>query len=197
MPFPDEESLYVINNRLILDEQSYDQEFERKEFQKLFSRITSEQKAIFDTITKAIHKSKKRALLAPTNEVVHEINDRLIESFPGEPVEYLSSDSVSKSEYIDGNVDPTLYSTELLDGLKIAGPLNHSLILKVGVPVMLLRNIDQKKGLCNGTRLQVISLGTHVIEVKILSGTNTGEKISIPRIALTPSDKNIAFKFTR
>ncbi|XP_076953596.1 uncharacterized protein LOC143627717 [Bidens hawaiensis] len=140
---------------------------------------------------------QQRELLAPTNEVVHEINDRLIESFPGEPVEYLSSDSVSKSEYIDGNVDPTLYSTEILNGLKIAGLPNHSLILKLGVPVMLLRNIDQKKGLCNGTRLQVISLGTSVIEVKILSGTNTGERISIPRIALTPSDKNIAFKFTR
>ncbi|XP_076888554.1 uncharacterized protein LOC143539011 [Bidens hawaiensis] len=140
---------------------------------------------------------QQRALLAPTNEVMHEINDQLIESFPGEPVEYLSSDFVSKSEYIDGNVDPTLYSTELLNGLKIAGIPNHSLILKVGVPVMLLRNIDQKKGLCNGTRLQVLSLGTHVIEVKILSGTNTGEIISIPRIALTLSDKNIAFKFTR
>ncbi|XP_076943903.1 uncharacterized protein LOC143614309 [Bidens hawaiensis] len=125
------------------------------------------------------------------------INDRLLELFHGDPVEYLSSDSVSKSDYIDGNVDPTLYSTEILNGLKIAGLPNHKLILKVGVPVMLLRNIDQKQGLCNGTRLQVVSLGTHVIEVKILSGTNTGERISIPRIALTPSDKSIAFTFTR
>ncbi|KAL4583441.1 hypothetical protein LXL04_008014 [Taraxacum kok-saghyz] len=29
-----------------------------------------------------------------------------------------------------------------------------------GIPVMLLRNIDQKNGLCNGTRLQVI-VATH------------------------------------
>ncbi|XP_076910871.1 uncharacterized protein LOC143568656 [Bidens hawaiensis] len=108
-----------------------------------------------------------------------------------------SSDSVSKFDYIDGNVDPTLYSTELLNGLKIPGLPNHQLKLKVGVPVMLLRNIDQKKGLCNGTRLQVVSLGVRVIEVKILSRANNGERISIPRITLTPSDKNIAFKFTR
>ncbi|XP_076927469.1 uncharacterized protein LOC143591031 [Bidens hawaiensis] len=140
---------------------------------------------------------QQRGLLAPTNEVVHEINDRLLELFHGDPVEYLSSDSVSKSDYIDGNVDPTLYSTEILNGLKISGLPNHKLILKVGVPVMLLRNIDQKKGLCNGTRLQVVSLCTHVIEVKVLSGTNTGERISIPRVALTPSDKSIAFTFTR
>ncbi|XP_076951428.1 uncharacterized protein LOC143624770 [Bidens hawaiensis] len=140
---------------------------------------------------------QQRGLLAPTNEVVHEINDRLLELFPGDPIEYLSSDSVAKSDYIDGNVDPTLYSTEILNGLKISRLPNHRLMLKVGVPVMLLRNIDQKKGLCNGTRLQVVSLGTHIIEVKILSGNNTGEKISIPRIAMTPSDKNIAFTFTR
>ncbi|XP_076912145.1 uncharacterized protein LOC143570361 [Bidens hawaiensis] len=140
---------------------------------------------------------QQRGLLAPTDEVVHEINDRLLELFPGDPIEYLSSDLVAKSDYIDGNVDPTLYSTEILNGLKISGLPNHKLMLKVGVPVMLLRNIDQKKGLCNGTRLQVVSLGTHVIEVKILSENNTGERISIPRIAMTPSDKNIAFTFTR
>ncbi|XP_076911125.1 uncharacterized protein LOC143568997 [Bidens hawaiensis] len=140
---------------------------------------------------------QQRGLLAPTNDVVHEINDRLLELFPGDPVEYLSSDSVAKSDYIDGNVDPTLYSTEILNGLKISRLPNHKLMLKVGVPVMLLRNIDQKKGLCNGTRLQVVSLGMHVIEVKILSGNNNGERISIPRIAMTPSDKNIAFTFTR
>ncbi|KAM0046532.1 putative DNA helicase Pif1 [Helianthus debilis subsp. tardiflorus] len=38
---------------------------------------------------------------------------------------------------------------------KISGLPNHRLVLKVGVPVMLLRNIDQQNGLCNGTRLQI------------------------------------------
>ncbi|XP_076932756.1 uncharacterized protein LOC143598422 [Bidens hawaiensis] len=138
---------------------------------------------------------QQKGLLAPTNEVVHEINDRLLEFFPDDPVKYLSSDSVAKSDYMHGNVNPTLYSTEILNYLKISGLPNHKLILKFGVPVMLLRNID-KKGLCNDTMLQVVSLDTHVIEVKILSGNNTGERISIPRISLTPSDKNIAFTFT-
>ncbi|XP_076929833.1 uncharacterized protein LOC143594393 [Bidens hawaiensis] len=140
---------------------------------------------------------QKRVFFAPTNEIVSELNDRLIESFPGEPVEYLSSNSLSKYDYIDGNVDPTLYSTKLLNGLKIPRLPNYQLILKVGVLVMLLKNIDQQKGLCNGTRLQVVSLGEWLIEVKILYEINAGETISIPRIALTLSDKNMAFKFTR
>ncbi|XP_076907646.1 uncharacterized protein LOC143564171 [Bidens hawaiensis] len=88
---------------------------------------------------------QQRGLLALTNDVVHEINDRLLKFFPGYPIDYLSSDYVAKSDYIDENVDPTLYSTKILSGLKISGVPNPKLILKVGVPVILLRNIDKKR----------------------------------------------------
>ncbi|XP_035836098.1 ATP-dependent DNA helicase pif1-like [Helianthus annuus] len=115
----------------------------------------------------------ERAILAPKNEVVHEINDRLLSLFPGEEREYLSSDS-------------------LLSGLP-----NHRLALKVGVPVMLLRNIDQQNGLCNGTRLQVKKMYNRVIEAEIISGGNIGTRTYIPRISLIPSDKKIPFEFQR
>ncbi|XP_076902905.1 uncharacterized protein LOC143557803 [Bidens hawaiensis] len=39
-----------------------------------------------------------RALLAPLNEVVQEINERILAIFPGEEVEYLSSDSLAECE---------------------------------------------------------------------------------------------------
>ncbi|KAK9053969.1 hypothetical protein SSX86_025044 [Deinandra increscens subsp. villosa] len=90
-----------------------------------------------------------------------------------------------------------LYSPDVLNGLKLSGLPNHKLVLKVGVPVMLLRNIDQKNGLCNGTRLQVVRLGGRVIEAEVISGTNIGTRTLIPRISLTPSDKKIPFKFRR
>ncbi|XP_022009102.1 uncharacterized protein LOC110908458 [Helianthus annuus] len=112
---------------------------------------------------------QERAILAPTNEVVDEINDRLLSSFPGDENEYLSSDSLS----------------------------HHRLVLKVGVPVMLLRNIDKRNGFCNGTRLRVLMLGSRVIEAEVISGSNMGKRTFIPRIALTPSDKKIPFKFKR
>ncbi|XP_023730507.1 uncharacterized protein LOC111878236 [Lactuca sativa] len=93
------------------------------------------------------------AIIAPKNEVVQEINDRLLSLFPGEPIEYLSSDSLCQSEFLHDKFDTNLYSPDVLTGLKVSGLPNHKLILKIGVPVMLLRNIDQKNGLCNGTRL--------------------------------------------
>ncbi|XP_076949290.1 uncharacterized protein LOC143621887 [Bidens hawaiensis] len=143
------------------------------------------------------HYFQDRAILAPTNEIVDEINDSLLKFFPGDEVEYLSSDSICKSDYISDNVDAALYSPELLNGLRISGIPNHKLILKVGVPVMLLRNLNQKEGLCNGTRLQIISLGTRVVEAKIISGTNIGHTVLIHRTPLTPTDNKIALKFQR
>jgi ATP-dependent DNA helicase PIF1 len=140
---------------------------------------------------------QERAILAPTNEIVDDINDRLISLFPGDEKEYLSSDTICDSEHIHDGVDQCLYSPDVLNGLKISGLPNHRLVLKVGVPVMLLRNIDQKNGLCNGTRLQIISLGNHVIQAEIISGSNIGTRTFIPRIGITPSDKKIAFKFQR
>ena len=62
---------------------------------------------------------------------------------------------------------------------------------------MLLRNIDQFSGLCNGTRLMITQLGTHVVEAKVISGSNIGQKVFIARMTLTPSDSRLPFKFQR
>ncbi|XP_052626906.1 uncharacterized protein LOC111886193 [Lactuca sativa] len=140
---------------------------------------------------------QERAILALKNEVVQEINDRLLKKFPGDEIEYLSSYSICESEYLHDQFDSNLYSPDVLNGLKVSGLPNHKLVLKIGVPVMLLRNIDQKNGLCNGTRLQVLSLGKRVIEARIITGTNIGNQTFIPRMSLTPSEKKIPFKFTR
>nr|KAJ0222137.1 hypothetical protein LSAT_V11C200070600 [Lactuca sativa] len=135
---------------------------------------------------------QERAMLAPKNEVI--LNDRLLSLFPGEEKEYLSSNSLCQSEFVHDEFDANLYSPDVLNGLKVSGLPNHKLILKVGVPVMLLRNIDQKNSLCNGTRLQVKSLGKRVIEAVILSGSN---QTFIPRMSLTPFEDKISFKFQR
>ncbi|XP_022019122.1 uncharacterized protein LOC110919150 [Helianthus annuus] len=139
----------------------------------------------------------ERAILAPRNEVVHEINNRLLSLFPGEEKEYLSCDSICQTEQVLDSFQQGLYSPDNLNALKISGLPNHRLVLKVGVPVMLLRNIDQQNGLCNGTRLQVTFLGKRVIEAEVISGGNIGTRVFIPRISMVPSDKKIPFQFQR
>lgn len=90
-----------------------------------------------------------------------------------------------------------MYSTEFLNTIKMSGLPHHKLSLKIGAPVMCLRNIDQRDGLCNGTRLQVLRMGINNIEAKIISGGKVGEIRSIPRMVISPSDKKMPFQLNR
>jgi hypothetical protein len=54
-------------------------------------------------------------------------------------------------------------------------------ILKVVVPVMLLRNLDLAGDLCKGTRLVITGLGKYVIEGKTLTGIHAGKMAFILR----------------
>ncbi|XP_065619225.1 uncharacterized protein LOC136063172 [Quercus suber] len=137
-----------------------------------------------------------RAFLGPTNEVVEELNDYIISSINGVEHEYLSSDSICKASLnvVDQDI---LYHIEFLNNLRFLGFPNHKLTLKVGLPIMLLRNLNQNEGLCNGTRLIITKLATWVIEAKIIIGTNIGTCVFIPRITSSPSDSKWPFVLKR
>ncbi|KAL6584181.1 hypothetical protein OROMI_003470 [Orobanche minor] len=138
-----------------------------------------------------------RAILAPTNEIVQEVNDYIMSLLPGDATEFMSSDSIYPDEYDTVNRDD-VYSVEFLNTIRTSGIPNHIIRLKVGCPIMLLRNIDQSVELCNGTRLIVTAIGKHVIEAKTIHGKNAGVKVFIPRMVLSPSDiTKFPIKFQR
>jgi ATP-dependent DNA helicase PIF1 len=87
---------------------------------------------------------------------------------PCEEKEYLSSNSVCRPGE-NSDVQSEWFTTEFLNGIKSSGIPNHRLILKVGCPVMLMRNIDQANGLCNGTRLTVTHLGKSTIVATVIT----------------------------
>jgi len=114
----------------------------------------------------------------------------------GEHMEYLSSDSVDKLETIE-SCHFCLLTTEFLNSLKTFGLPNHCIKLKIGSTIMLLRNLDQTQGLCNGTRLIVTRLAKQVIATKIISGENVGHNVYIPRMSMSPSQSPWPFKLLR
>ncbi|GFW96525.1 ATP-dependent DNA helicase [Trichonephila clavipes] len=56
--------------------------------------------------------------------------------------------------------DTTSYTVAFLNSLELSGVPSHKLELKVGVPVLLMLNLDTPR-LCNGTRLRITELGWH------------------------------------
>ena len=69
----------------------------------------------------------------------------------------------------------------------------HDLTLKVGVPIILLRNINPPQ-LCNGTRHSVKKLMNNIIEATILNGKFKGTDVLLPRIPMIPTDMPFEFK---
>ena len=124
------------------------------------------------------------------------VNNKMLDLLQGEEKTYSSSDSVGVID-MDSDFNEALYTPDFLNSIRIAGLPQHSLRLKIGAPVMCMRNIDQNAGLCNGTRLQVRRMGVNVIEAKIISGGNVGNICAIPRMVLSPSDNKMPFKFNR
>ncbi|KAK9665879.1 hypothetical protein RND81_14G142400 [Saponaria officinalis] len=129
---------------------------------------------------------QERVIVAPTHDIVESVKDHMLALIPREERVYLSSDEISKEE--DNVGVRELYSSDVLNTIRCSGLPNHALWLKVGAIVMLLRNIDQSSGLCNGTRLVVTNLGSRVIRATVITGSKVGLKVHIPRITLTPSD---------
>lgn len=128
----------------------------------------------------------ERAILTPKNDRAAIINNSLLNSFDSPEMEYLSIDSVKKDDVVN-------YPVEFLNSLNPPGFPPHKLILKIGTPVMLLRNFKPTK-LCNGTRLRVKALHKNVIEATVLTGCAQGESVFIPRIPLIPTDYPFEFK---
>ncbi|GBM13184.1 hypothetical protein AVEN_64384-1 [Araneus ventricosus] len=73
----------------------------------------------------------------------------------------------------------------------------HALMLKKGVIVMLLRNLNPKQGLCKGTRLSITGLHENFISAKIVSECNPGGVVFLTRIELAPSNVNLPFVLKR
>ncbi|XP_020963488.1 uncharacterized protein LOC107607299 [Arachis ipaensis] len=139
---------------------------------------------------------QERAILAPTVDIVQQINDFVVDSFPGSEKVYLSFDSICRSDCQYG-IDTDWLTTEFLNQITCSGIPKHALKLKKGVPIILLWNIDQANGFCNETRLIVQDLGENIIGAEIVSESNIGGKVFIPRMNLIPSDPGIPFKFQR
>ncbi|KAL0451072.1 UNVERIFIED_CONTAM: hypothetical protein Slati_1663600 [Sesamum latifolium] len=130
---------------------------------------------------------ENRAIITHLNDDVNKLNEKAINAFPGEEVTYYSFDSVPDDTR-------NLYPGEIFTG----NLPPHKLVLKKGSPIMLLRNIDLKIGLCNGTRLICRRFGRNLIEAEILAGQFKRMRVFLSRIPLkSAEDAKMPFEMLR
>jgi hypothetical protein len=125
------------------------------------------------------------SILTPKNVDVAIINKLCLETITsGQDVNFYSHDEVYNPE------NRLVTPVELMNSIEDGSLPPHHLVLCVGCPIMVLRNIDPSGGVCNGTRLIVKSLHQHVIEAEITTGSHIGDIAFIPKIRFHYQSKN-------
>jgi ATP-dependent DNA helicase PIF1 len=125
---------------------------------------------------------RDRAILTTKNDTVADINVRILTRLAGETRVYDTVNSISFNTIEEGN-RPNIF-IEFLRAQNPSGLPLARLKLKIGAPVICLRNLFPREGLCNGTRIIISKLREYSIEIKIIGDQFHGEDRVIPRITL-------------
>jgi hypothetical protein len=123
----------------------------------------------------------RRAILCVRNETAAEINAQILSTLRGEMHEFHAVDTAVTT---DGGMLADQLNPEFLATLTPSGFPPAKLELKIGAPIILLRNLNPRQGLCNGTLLVISRYSRFCIEAQILGGPHHGETRLIPRITL-------------
>lgn len=134
-----------------------------------------------------------RAILTPCNQQVDELNDLFLQQMQGD---LLSFDSYDEADLNDNPSGCEELTAEFLHSLDAAGLPRARLELRIGVPLILLRNLDPDQGLCNGTRLTLTRATRRCLEVRINGGDFDGKHRLIYHSRLSTSE-GLHFTLTR
>ena len=131
------------------------------------------------------------AILCSKNDAVDRLNDMIISKMSGSVLSFKSVDSVLNDN------DVHLVEVEYLNKQKFAGLPLHELKVKIGCILMVLRNLDPKNGVCNGTRVKLLSATRYILTCQIVTGSYCGKIVHIPRIALVPNSTTLPCQIKR
>lgn len=133
------------------------------------------------------------SILSPRNVDVDELNYQVTELLDSDTEkEYYSLDNIENC--VNDGLSHVL-STEYLNSLNPPSLPPHNLKIRTFSIVMVIRNLNVSEGLCNGTRLLVLGLGTNILKCEILTGDKAGNIVFINRITLySENDYDFTFK---
>ena len=132
-----------------------------------------------------------RAIIVPRNDDAEEINRLVMDELDTPAMVYRSADRLVHQE------QAPKYTDEFLNGLSPSSVPPHVMVLKEGSMIMLMRNMDAKRGHVNGARYIVRKLKPHVILAELAEGPYKGNEVAIPRFIFIPEDPRIPIEWHR
>jgi hypothetical protein len=135
------------------------------------------------------HDALQSAILCPRHESVDHINSACLELWEGEVVTKHGID-----QYADRN-DALVVTLEQLNANTPSGSPPQRLDLKVGMPLLLLRNMT--KNLMNGTRLLLLEIRPNILKCMILTGAGAGNTVYLPRFTFNHDGTDQPLAWTR
>ncbi len=123
-----------------------------------------------------------RAILTVLNVDDMQINKEMIEKIPSVEMTYNAYD------YTQRRKQPKKAHIGFRNNISISGLPPKVLILKVGTPIILLRNISTHDKASNGSRFVIVQLLKYQIIAMHMTGAHKGKVRSISKINMQPSN---------
>jgi len=150
----------------------------------------------YDAMIDAVYGSRfdvKNQILALTLETCAAVNKLCISRLPGDVVACPAVDS-----YVDCQ-HPDHFPSDYVESLHMNGAPPFMLDIKIGAKYMLIRNLNQKRGLINGTMLEVVQYGDRHLQCRVLTGKSAGsiEYLLKNVFTIAPDASGLPFTVTR
>jgi ATP-dependent DNA helicase PIF1 len=133
-----------------------------------FHKIYLMKQMQLQSIIRDIFFFRDRAILTTKNDIIADVNVRILTRLAGETRVYDIINFISFNIMEEGN-RPDI-SIEFLRAQNPSGLPPTRLKLKIRASVICFRNLFFRKRLCNGTRMIISKLREYSIKVKIISG---------------------------
>lgn len=149
---------------------------------------------IFDNINDlTIEDIERRQIIAGSNKEVDQFNLSVLNKFDGNVITLKGQNTLlTGNESIREN-----YTPEILKSLNLPGLPYTEIKVKKNCILNITRNIDQRNGIVNGTRVMLLEVFEFIIQVKVLTGKSSGNIMFIPQIDFTSDSVEMPFVIKR
>ncbi len=130
------------------------------------------------------------AILAPLNETVKEINFELLCEFRSNEHKLYALDKADVNDQEEGVHH---IPAEVLRAQESGSVLPRELIVKLGCLLILLQNLNVRRGLCNDTRLTLTGIWRRALQVRLPNGSYE----LLPQINFTVEEQGLPWVLQR